>query len=74
MKRLIYLAFLIILFPVACNLETRTNNNITSRQVEKEVYESTNHNHIAPSKKRDGTILPGLEHGLIQSPINILTK
>ncbi len=74
MKKLFNLVFLIILFPNACNLETRTNNDITSRQVEEQVYESTNHNHITPSKKVNGTILPGLEHGLIQSPINILTK
>ncbi len=74
MKKLFYFVFLITLFPIACNLETRKNNDIMSRQVEKQVYESANHSHITPSKNGNGTILPGLEHGLIQSPINILTK
>jgi carbonic anhydrase len=74
MKISIYFAFLIILFPVACNLDNRTDNNVAVRQAEKQANKSVNHNHITPSKKGNGTILPGLKHGLIQSPINILTK
>ncbi len=74
MKRLILLVFLITIFPIGCNLDTSTNTNIAVRQTEKQDYQSEIHNHIAPSKKRNGVILPGLEHGLIQSPINILTK
>ncbi len=73
MKRLTYLAFLITLFLVSCNQETKTGNNIDMWQTEKRSYMSENNTHYASSKE-NAAIMPGLKHGLIQSPINILTK
>ncbi|GJQ60455.1 MAG: hypothetical protein SCALA701_32560 [Candidatus Scalindua sp.] len=46
-------------------------------QTDNEVHDvthSSHNSHIVPSRKELGAILPGLKHGLIQSPINILTK
>jgi len=62
------------LFPVACNLDTKNNNNVATQQIQEHADKLTNNTHNTSTNREDGVILPGLEHGLIQSPINILTK
>ena len=73
MKKLIYVILLVIILTTACNSDKSINTGtalLDNRQPEK--FESESHDVSAES--RQGFALPGLDHGLIQSPINILTK
>jgi hypothetical protein len=66
MKQLIYVILLLFLLTTACNSDKKINTSTTlqdNRQSEK--FEAD---------RKQGFALPGLDHGLIQSPINILTK
>ncbi len=73
MKQLIYLTLLAIILSTSCSLDKRINTNTTlpnDRQAEEFEVES----HDISGENNQGFVLPGLDHGLIQSPINILTK
>ncbi|MFV1976975.1 MAG: carbonic anhydrase family protein [Candidatus Scalindua sp.] len=73
MKQIIYVILLVTLLATACNLDKKIDTATTlqnNRQAEKLEAES----HGISAEKKQGFALPGLDHGLIQSPINILTK
>jgi carbonic anhydrase len=73
MKQLIYVISLAFLLTTACNSDKKINTSTTlqdNRQSEK--FEAEPHDVAAEHKQ--GFAMPGLDHGLIQSPINILTK
>ncbi len=73
MKQLLYVTILAILLTTACNSDKKINTSTTlqnNRQTEE--FEADFHDISAENKQ--GFALPGLDHGLIQSPINILTK
>ncbi len=66
MKRLKYIILLAILLITACNSDKIINPGTTLRDnLPSEEFEA---------EHEYGFALPGLDHGLIQSPINILTK
>lgn len=73
MKQLFYVILLAILLTTACNTDKRINTNSTLRnngQAE-EFYAKS---HDVAAEHEHSFALPGLDHGLIQSPINILTS
>ena len=73
MKQLIYVLLLAFLLTTACNSDKKINISTTlqnNRQTEDFEVES----HDIAEENKQGFALPGLDHGLIQSPINILTK
>ena len=73
MKQLIYAVLLAILLSNACNSSKRVNireilrDNRQTEELEAQFFDVSKEN-------KQGFALPGLDHGLIQSPINILTK
>ncbi len=73
MKQLIYATLLAILLTTACNSEKRINTS-TTLQNNRQTKELEAESHDNSAEGKQGTALPGLDHGLIQSPINILTK
>jgi carbonic anhydrase len=65
MKQLIYVILLTILLTTACNTDKRVSSGtIPHGKGQAEEFHAKSHSFA----------LPGLDHGLIQSPINILTK
>ena len=73
MKQLIYVILLSILLSTACNSSKRINireilqDNRQTEELEAQFFDVSEEN-------KHGFALPGLDHGLIQSPINVLTK
>jgi len=73
MKRLTYAVMLAILLTTACNIDKRVSvkkilhDNRQTEELEAKFFDVSKEN-------KHGFALPGLDHGLIQSPINILTK
>jgi carbonic anhydrase len=73
MKQLIYVILLSILLSTACNSSKKVNikkilkENRQTEELEAQFFDVSN-------EIKQGFSLPGLDHGLIQSPINILTK
>ncbi len=73
MKLSIYVILLAILLTTACNSDKRINTGATL-QVNSQTGNLETDFHGISDKGKYGFALPGLDHGLIQSPINILTK
>lgn len=73
MKQLFYVILLAILLTTSCNLDKRINTN-TALQDNRHTEGIKAEPHEISVEKKQGVALPGLDHGLIQSPINILTK
>jgi len=73
MKQLIYIILLATLLTTACNLDKKIDIG-TTLQNKRHTEEFSAESHNISSEHKRGFILPGLDHGLIQSPINILTK
>lgn len=73
MKQLIYIPLLIILLITACNTDKITSPG-TSLQSSEHYNKPNKQTHDIDAGHKRGFALPGLDHGLIQSPINILTK
>lgn len=73
MKQIIYVIILSILLSTACNSSKRINirkilqDNRQTEELEAQFFDVSKEN-------KQGFAMPGLDHGLIQSPINILTK
>ncbi|MGR3292757.1 MAG: carbonic anhydrase family protein [Candidatus Scalindua sp.] len=73
MKQLIYVILLAFLLTTACNTDKKINTGTTLQNIRQtEEFEAESHDIAADHKH--GFALPGLDHGLIQSPINILTS
>tara|TARA_B100001964_G_scaffold230938_1_gene284998 strand:+ start:318 stop:1133 length:816 start_codon:yes stop_codon:yes gene_type:complete len=73
MKRLTYAVLLATLLTTACNSDKLINSDtIHPNNEQADKFDSKPHDLSA--KHNHGFALPGLDHGLIQSPINILTK
>ncbi len=73
MKRLIYAVLLATLLTTACNSNKIVNPGTTIRE-SRPSEEFGAEPHDIAAEQEHGFALPGLDHGLIQSPINILTK
>ncbi len=73
MKQLIYVILLAILLTTACNSDKKINTS-TTLQNNRQTEEFEAEFHDKSTENKQGFALPGLDHGLIQSPINILTK
>ncbi len=73
MKQLTYAVLLVTILTTACNSDKIINSGTTLQNFgQTENLDSKSHDMAA--KHNHGFALPGLDHGLIQSPINILTK
>jgi len=73
MKQSIYVILLATLLTIACNLDKKINTG-TTLQNNRHTDEFEAESHDISAGNKQGFALPGLDHGLIQSPINILTK
>ncbi len=73
MNKLIYVILLATSLITACNSEKIINPDTTIRNIRLSEELVAEHQDIA-TEHEQGLTLPGLDHGLIQSPINILTK
>ena len=73
MKQIFYVILLATLLTTACNTDKRANirkilqDNRQTEELEAQFFDVSEEN-------KHGFALPGLDHGLIQSPINVLTK
>ena len=73
MKQIFYVILLATLLTTACNTDKRANirkilqDNRQTEELEAQFFDVSKEN-------KQGVALPGLDHGLIQSPINVLTK
>ncbi len=73
MKQIFYVILLAFLLSTACNSSKRINirkilqDNRQTEELEAQFFDVSKEN-------KQGFALPGLDHGLIQSPINVLTK
>ncbi len=75
MKRLIYAALLATLLTTACNTDKRINiRKVLQENRQTEELEAQFFDVDVSKENKQGFALPGLDHGLIQSPINVLTK
>ncbi|MDP6925066.1 MAG: carbonic anhydrase family protein [Candidatus Scalindua sp.] len=73
MKRLTYAVFLAILLTTACNTDKIISSGTTVKN-SGQIEDLDAKSHDFSAKHKHGFVLPGLDHGLIQSPINILTN